>query len=71
MDKKLKLIADYKKKMDVIDRVLDDVDRNIKLAKKEKEINKDILYEMIQTRNVFLSKWSCYEQFIKELTNLN
>lgn len=65
-----KLITKYQKQMLIIDRILDDLDKNIKLAKKEKEINKDVFNEMVTYRHVLLSKWSIYDEFIKELTSL-
>ena len=71
MNKKQKLIEKYKKDMLIIDKCLDDIDRNIKLAKKEKVINKDVLFDMERTRSTFLSMWSCYEVFITELESLN
>jgi hypothetical protein len=71
MNTKDKLIEKYKKDMLIIDKALDDIDRNIKLAKKEEVVNKDVLFDMERTRSTFLSKWSCYEKFIKELSELN
>lgn len=59
------LIKKYKKKQTIIDSCIDDLDRNIKLARKEGPSEQ--LNEMLSTRRSFLKEWGCYEEFIKDL----
>ena len=59
------LIEKYKKKQIIIDSCIDDLDRNIKIARKEG--TSEQLNDMLSTRRSFLKEWGCYEEFIKDL----
>tara|TARA_R100001015_G_C4561915_1_gene121614 strand:+ start:319 stop:528 length:210 start_codon:yes stop_codon:yes gene_type:complete len=58
-------IEEYKKAQDVIRSCINDLDRNIKLARKEGPSEQ--LDDMLSTRKSFLKEWESYEEFIKDL----
>lgn len=58
-------IEEYKKAQDVIRSCINDLDRNIKLARKEGLSEQ--LDDMLSTRKSFLKEWESYEEFIKDL----
>ena len=64
------LIKGYEDKIEIIYTITDDLDRNIKLAKKEEKPNFDVLEDMKSTRRSFYSKAVCYSEFIERLKEL-
>ena len=66
-----KLIEKYQNKIAVLDKVLNNLERNIQLAKEDKEKNKKQLDDMNRSREGFLRETSCYIEFIDELRDLN
>ena len=61
------LIVEYQTKMDIIDECIDDLDRNIKIARKDQDKFSVQLNEMIATHRSFLTQYTCYNEFIKKL----
>jgi len=67
MAKKHELVEEYIEKVNLIDKVLDDISANLKVELNAKNKNEELIYTLRRDRDVFLAKMGCYVEFIKEL----
>lgn len=67
---KEELIKEYSKKMEVIDRILDNIITELKYAKNEDNKNIESINDLICSRTTFLTQWNDYKEFIQKLENL-
>ena len=73
MTTKQDLITSYKKRIDLLDNLIDECSHQLRLAKKEKpdKVNSVQIPDMEKTKSVLLNEWSLTRKFIEELNNLD